>query len=304
MVPARKLVALVLLTLFWGINWPVMKLSLREITPLYFRAITVTGGLLLLIVWFRSRGVSLRIPSGQYRRVALLALPNIVGWYCFSIFGVQALASGRAAILGFTMPIWTVLLGVLFFRERMNPRLWLATACAAAAVLLLLWHELAQLSGRPVGMAWMLAAAVSWALGTLLLKRLAPAVSTEALTVGMLVCALPALWLLAVVREPLPSLHFSATMWLALAYGVVIACAAAQVLWFSIARSLPPVASALSVMMIPVVGLGSAMPITGEQPHAQDLAAVVLIILALSAALLPRRDQALIENGVKSVSRS
>lgn len=43
MVPARKLVALVLLTLFWGINWPVMKLSLREITPLYFRAITVTG---------------------------------------------------------------------------------------------------------------------------------------------------------------------------------------------------------------------------------------------------------------------
>ena len=38
----------------------------------------------------------------------------------------------------------------------MTPRLWLATACAAAAVLLLLWHELATMSGRPAGMAWML----------------------------------------------------------------------------------------------------------------------------------------------------
>ncbi|CAL92724.1 DMT family transporter [Azoarcus olearius] len=288
-IPPRTLLALVLLTLFWGVNWPVMKFSLREITPLYFRALTVSGGLLLLIAWFRLRGVSLRVPRREWGRVMLLALPNIAGWYCFSIFGVQALASGRAAILGFTMPIWTVLLGVLFFRERMNPRLWLATACAAAAVLLLLWHELGQLSGRPLGMAWMLAAAASWALGTLLLKRLAPAVSTEALTVGMLVCALPVLWALAVLKEPVPTLQFSLPMWVAVVYGVVIACAAAQVLWFSIARSLPPVASALSVMMIPVIGLASAMPITGERPHPQDLAAAVLIMLALSAALLPRR---------------
>lgn len=289
MLPTRTLVALVLLTLFWGVNWPVMKLSLGEITPLYFRAFTITGGLMLLLVWFPSRGISLRVPRSQWGRVLVLALPNIIGWHCFSIFGLQALASGRAAILGFTMPIWTVLLGVLFFRERMSPRLWLATACAAGAVLLLLWHELGQLSGSPVGMAWMLAAAASWATGTLLLKRLGPAVSTEALTVAMLACALPALWTLAVVIEPVPSFDFSPRMWLALVYGVVIACAAAQVLWFSIARSLPPVASALSVMMIPVIGLLSAMPITGETPHVQDMMAAALIMVALSAALLPRR---------------
>jgi len=292
LLPARTLVALVLLTLFWGMNWPIMKLSLREMSPLYFRALTVTGGLLLLLAWFRSRGVSLKIPREQYGRVALLALPNIVGWYSFSIFGVQALASGRAAILGFTMPIWTVLFGVLFFRERMSPRLWIATGCAALAVLLLLWHELGHLSGRPTGMLWMLAAAASWAIGTLLLKRLPMAISTEALTVGMLICAAPLLWLLALANEPLPGFDFSPQMWVAMIYGVVIACAAAQLLWFSIARSLPPVASALSVMMIPVIGLGSAMPITGEQPHAQDLAAVVLIIAALSAALLPKRARA------------
>lgn len=309
MVPARKLLALALLTLFWGVNWPVMKLAMRELTPLYFRALTLSGGLLLLIAWYRSRGASLRVPPGQFGRVALLALPNILMWHGFSIFGVQALASGRAAILGFTMPIWTVLLGVLFFREKMNPRLWLATACAAAAVTLLLWHELGTISGRPAGTAWMLAAAAGWATGTLLLKRLPAAVPTEALTVWMLVLAVPVLWLLAVLTEPLPAFAFSPAMWGVLAYSVVINAAAAQIIWFSIARSLPPVASGLSVMMIPVVGLGSAMWITGERPYPQDLAAAVLILFALGATLLPRRGagaggQVRIEKGVKSVSRS
>ena len=42
----RQLGALVALTLMWGVNWPMMKLSLRELTPMYFRAITMTGGAL------------------------------------------------------------------------------------------------------------------------------------------------------------------------------------------------------------------------------------------------------------------
>lgn len=287
--PARQLLALGLLTLFWGLNWPVMKLAMREMTPLYFRALTLSGGLLLLLAWFRSRGASLRVPPSQIGRVALLAVPNILMWHGLSIFGVQALASGRAAILGFTMPIWTVLLGMLFFRERMNARLWFATGCAAAAVTLLLWHELGAISGKPAGTAWMLGAAASWATGTLLLKRLPAAVSTEALTVWMLTLAVPVLWLLALVTEPLPRFDFGGRMWGVLAYSIVINAAVAQIIWFSIARSLPPVASGLSVMMIPVVGLGSAMWITGEQPYPQDLAAAALILVALGATLLPRR---------------
>lgn len=292
MVPARSLFALVLLTLMWGVNWPVMKLGLRELSPLYFRALTMSGGFLLLVLWYRLRGHTLRLPAGMLGRVALLAAPNILGWHALSIFGVQALASGRAAILGFTMPVWTVLIGVLFFREKMAPRLWLATACAAGAVLLLLWHELATISGRPAGMLWMLGAACSWALGTLLLKRLGTGIPTEALTVWMIGLAVPVFWLLAVTLEPLPSGNFSPRMWGVLAYSAAINYGVAQILWFSIARSLPPTASALSIMAIPVIGLGSAMFLAGEMPYGADYAAVLLIIAALATTLLPARRSA------------
>ena len=289
MIPARNLVSLGLLTLMWGVNWPVMKIGLREMTPLYFRALTMTGGLLLLYSWYRSRGAHLRVPVSALPQIALLALPNVLAWHTLSIFGVQALASGRAAIVGFTMPIWTVVFGVLIFREQMSARLWLATACAAAAVFLLLWHELGALAGQPSGMVWMLSAAACWAFGTLLLKRLSVGVTTEALTVWMIGMAVPVLWLLAVTLEPAPNFDFTPAMWAALTYSFAINYGVAQILWFSIARSVPPVASGLSIMFIPVIGLGSAMWITGEIPFPADYVAALLIIAALAATLLPAR---------------
>lgn len=289
MLTRRQFWGLALLTLMWGTNWPMMKFSLREITPLYLRATTMSGGALMLLAFYLARGVPVRVRGRELATVAWLALPNILGWHLFSVLGVRELASGRAAILGFTMPIWTVLLGVLFFRERMNARLWFATACTASGVLLLLWHELGAISGKPAGTAWMLGAAASWALGTLLLKRLPPAVSTEALTVWMIALVLPVFWGIAWLTEPAPTWSFSPSMWGALFYGVVVNSAAAQIIWFSIARKLPPVASGLSIMMIPLIGLGSAMWITGERPYPQDLLAAGFILLALGATLLPQK---------------
>ena len=107
MISRRQLWALVALTLMWGVNWPMMKLSLRELSPLYFRALTMTCGALGLYIFYRTRGLRMWPQGGEWRSVIVLGLPNMLGWHTVSILGVQQLASGRAAILGFTMPIWT-----------------------------------------------------------------------------------------------------------------------------------------------------------------------------------------------------
>lgn len=95
----------------------------------------------------------------------------MLGWHTLSIFDVQELASGRAAILGFTMPIFTVLIGATLFGEKITRRVGLAVVCVAEAVGLLLWHEVQRPSGRPAGVAWMLGAAICWAIGTLQIRR-------------------------------------------------------------------------------------------------------------------------------------
>ncbi len=289
----RTLAGLVALTLMWGVNWPMMKFSLREITPLWFRALTMTGGALGLLLFFVARGVDMRLPRAEALRVAWLALPNIVGWHFFSILGLQELASGRAAILGFTMPVWTVGIGLLIAHERLTPRVAVSVVAAVAAVALLSWQELARLAGRPLGVVWMQVAAACWAMGTLMMRRTATTLPTEAVTVWMMLMGAAFFLVAAPLAEPLPQpAAFSAAMWASLAYGVLLNYGYAQVLWFGLARRLPPAASAFSIMAVPLVGTLSAMAIVGERPQPADLLAAVAIMVAIGAALLPRRAPA------------
>jgi len=290
MISRRQTWALLALTLMWGVNWPMMKLSLQQLSPLYFRASTMVLGASWLFVYVASRGERMWPQGREWRTIVLLGLPNVLGWHTLSIFGVQELASGRAAILGFTMPIFTVLLGAAFFGERITRRVLLAVLSVCVAIALLLWHELLSLSGRPAGIAWMLGAAVSWALGTLLFRRASFSLSPLVVTVWMLLLGSGVLWVLALLLEPVPTPSgFSVAMWLSLGYGVLINYGFAQLIWFGMARHLPPATSAMSVMAIPLVGTLSATLIMGEQPHWQDWLAMAFVMLAMASVLLPPR---------------
>ena len=292
MLSRKQLLALVVLTLMWGVNWPVMKLSLRELSPLFFRASTMTLGAAWLFVYFRSRGVRMWPQGTEWRTVAFLAVPNMLGWHTISIFGLKELSSGRAAVLGFTMPIWTVLLGAAFFGQKLNQRVVWATLAVGAAIALLLAHEFQNLAGKPQGVLWMELAALSWALGTLLMRRATLTLPTEALVVWMMLLTCACVWVLAFAFEPIPQLQFTPVMWVCLLYGVLINYGVAQIIWFGLARNLPPATSAMSVMAIPLIGTLSATVIVGEWPHWQDHVAVVLVMVAIAAVLLPARKNA------------
>jgi len=285
----RQLWALVALTLMWGVNWPMMKLSLRELSPLYFRALTMTCGALWLYIFYRARGLRMWPQGNEWRSVILLGLPNMLGWHTVSILGVQQLASGRAAILGFTMPIWTVLISVLFLGEKLTRRVAFAAVAVAAAIALLTANEFTALAGRPVGVAWMGLAALLWAVGTLMMRRAHLTLPVETLTVWMMILASICLWGIAWISEPWPVWEFSTLMWTSLAYGAFINYGFAQIIWSGLARNLPPSTSAMSVMAVPLVGTLTATVIVGESPHWQDFAAVGFVMAAIAAVLLPAR---------------
>jgi drug/metabolite transporter (DMT)-like permease len=290
MISRKQAWALLALTLMWGVNWPMMKLSLQEMSPLYFRASTMLLGAGWLFFYVRRSGERMRPVGQEWTAIAVLALPNVLGWHTLSIFGVQELASGRAAILGFTMPIFTVLLGAAFFGERITPRMRVAVVCASIAIALLLWHEVARISGRPAGVAWMLGAAVCWALGTLMFRRAQFTLSPLVVTVWMLLLGSVAVWALALSLEPLPDItSFSLHMWVSLLYGVLINYGFAQLIWFGMARTLPPATSAMSIMAIPLVGTLSATLIVGEVPHWRDWLAMGFVMMAIASVLWPAR---------------
>jgi drug/metabolite transporter (DMT)-like permease len=287
---SRKDIALlVLLTLAWGINWPIMKAGVQDFPPVTFRVICMLGGLPAVWLATRMQGEPLAIPRGQVGPVLLLAFPNMLVWHLCMIIGVKMLSSGRAAILGYTMPVWAVLCGLVFFREKVTRIGWLGVAFALSGAMLLLSSEFANLAGKPAGSLLALMAAAGWGYGTVQMKRSKIPMSTGALTFWMLASTCAVMAVIAVLFERQSWRMPTALEWGSMLYNAVIIFGFAHVAWFRLARLLPPVASSLSVMMIPVLGVFSGAWLLSETPHWQDYAAMGLIILAMSTVLLKQR---------------
>lgn len=287
----RDLWLLALLTLAWGVNWPIMKIGVNELAPMSFRALTMIGGLPALAVIARVAGVPLRVPREERGELLVLALTNMVLWIVLSIYALKLLSSGRAAILAYTMPVWTALIGIALYGEHPSRRLWVGVAAAALGVLLLLGGEIGAIAGRPLGMLLMLSAAAIWGLGTHLMRRRRLRAHILTITfwsvaIGLVVCSGLALafergsW----IRAP------DAAGWGAVVYNALIVFGFAQLVWFRLVSILPPVASGLSVMLIPVIGLFSGIVMLGERPGWQDWIALAAVLVAMASVLLPVRE--------------
>ena len=286
----QQLFALVVLTLMWGVNWPMMKIAVRELPPLYLRGLTMGLASLWLMIYFRSRGIRLWPDSRkEWRDVVLLGTPNILLWHTFSILGIVTLPSGRASILGFMFPVWTVVLGVLFMRQALTPRVMLAVVAAMLGIGLLVSHELTALQGQPLGVVWMELGAISWAVGTLWMRRIVFTLPVQSLTVWMMLLSSPVILLMAMGTETWPTWQLTPWAWGSLFYAVFINYGFAQIIWFGMARDLPPATSAMSIMAVPVIGSLFATFMVGEWPHWQDLVAMVCVVTAIAAVLLPSK---------------
>ncbi len=288
----RQWTLLVLLTLVWGINWPVMKIGVTGFPPLTFRAMCLWLGTPILGLALVAMKVPFRIPRAHWRELLVLAVFNMFIWHALIIVAVQSLSSGRAAILGYTMPMFSALLGAWVFGDQLAKRSWAGVAAASLGVVLLLWHELSNLSGRPTGVLLALAAASTWALGTQMLRRTAMPVPTLAISFWMTLMTTGVISVLALVLESDRWVTPSPSNWLAIGFNAVLVFGFAHAAWFYLARSLPPVASTLSVMLIPVLGVFSGAVWLGEVLHWQDWAAVGLMVLSIAAVLWPKRSLA------------
>ena len=81
----RLLLLLLCVALFWGLSWQVMKVALREIPPLNFRAFTTLAGGAGLMLIARLMRQPILPPKGKWPVFILLAAANITAWNILSI---------------------------------------------------------------------------------------------------------------------------------------------------------------------------------------------------------------------------
>ena len=279
------------LTFAWGFNWTAMKVALAEFTPWIFRSLCICFGSLLLFGVARLSGNSLRVPRALWGKLAVLAFFNVTCWNVMVAFGLTMIPSGRAAILAFTMPVWSVPLSAWLLGEQITPRKVGALLLGMTGMALLIGEDLAVLGRAPFGAMLTLGAAFSWAIGTVLQKRWPLGLPMGTFTAWtMFLGGVPVL---------VGTVIFERNAWqpvgtgalLALLYNIFIAFAFAYWAWFKIASTVSVTVSSISVLSVPIVGVLCGFVFLAERPSLQEYAALLCVVLAVLAVNLPARKR-------------
>ena len=285
--PASGFLLLFALTFFWGGNWPAMKIVLNELAVWPFRTICLVGGGLGLFAIARLGGRSLRVSPQEIKPLLICTLFNVVGWQLCSGYGISLMEAGRASIIAFTMPLWAALLGHWVLGERMTAAKIVGLALGLTGLAVLIGPDLQSLGAAPLGALFMLGAAISWAAGTVALKRCSWQMSTLVLTAWMLLLgAVPVAIGMLIIGEGLPADGLSTQALLALAYVLALPMLFCHWAYFSVVRLFPAAIAAIGTLAIPIVGVLSSAIVLGEPAGQRELVALCLVCGALAVVLV------------------
>ncbi len=290
------LVALV--GVLWGLNWPAVKYMLTDVPPLTLRAAGFTGGAAVLLVIVRALGHSLTPQRAEIVPIAAAGLFVLFGFNILTVLGQLFTEASRAAIIAYTMPAMTAVLASIFLGDRLTGRRVLAVLIGLAGLGVLASADLAALIAAPLGPFLMLMAALSWAIGNVLVQGRQWSLSPLALTFWFFVLSLLLTWPLALWLEP-GALHLPPAPILAVfAFHVSGPMATCYFLWAVLLRRLPATVAAISILTAPTVGVLSSVLLLGEPLSWQKMLALGLIVLSIAITLrgsaphVPKRQPA------------
>lgn len=286
-VALKPVLLLAALSLFWGLNWPGMKIILAEMTVWWFRAMCLVVGGSILMSLSALSGNRCRLRRAEIGPVLLCGCFAILGWMVFSAYGVSLMPAGRASIIAFTMPLWATLVAALVLGEPISPSKVGGLALGMLGLGVLIGPDLLLLQRAPVGAFFMLLAAISWAFGTVLLKKIAWQLPTLSNIAWQLLFSAIPVTLVASLAEPLPDMTaLSTNAWIALIYLFLFPMSFCQWAYFKTVSLLPASAAAIGTLMVPVIGVYSSHLILDERVGLAELLALLLVLAALVLVLL------------------
>ena len=292
-IPVAMWGMLALMTLIWGVNWPILKIVMTEMSPLRFRSWCMAIGAcaLFLLTWYG--GGRIAVPRALWGRLVLIALANSAGWNILAVYGIPMMDSGRAAIIAYTFPIWATLFSV-FLGEALTRRKLTGLVLGFAAIVLLLGAEIQAIGRAPLGALLLLASAFTWATGTILTKRWPLPIASSASAAWQHSIALVPVFTGAVLFESGPWAFWTLSpgpMW-GLLFNAFVVFVFCLWTWLRIVAAVPPSVASLSTLAIPIVGVASGMLVLGEKPAWTDYAALLLVVGAIATVLVPARGDA------------
>lgn len=252
---ARNLGLFIALAALWGLSFPAIRSGLETLPPLLFATARYVVGGVLLLGFLVARGTDWRPTTREDRVAVLLAGAFLIAGNSLLFIGQQTVPSGIASILYGLIPILTTgFAAALLPAEPLTWRRVVGVVLGLLGVALIARPDPENLlTAELVGMAFVVAAAVSVALGSVLLRTRTPTIGTAPMTAwAMLVGGVLLFGGSLATGERLADVTLSLDGLVAVVYLGVFASAVAYVVYFTLLERFGPLEINLVSYVVPV----------------------------------------------------
>jgi drug/metabolite transporter (DMT)-like permease len=278
---------LLILSLFWGGSFFFVGIAVKHLPPLTI--VTLRVSIAALILWLSAPLTGLVMPRTRevWSAFARLSLVNNVAPFCLIVWGQTHLASGLAAILNATTPLFTVFAAHVLTRDEIMTPMRLAGAlCGLVGVAAMIGPQvLAEGFGANVAAELaILAAAASYAIGSIYGRRFrAMRVAPIAIAAGQATAASAMLIPIALLVDRPWSLPPPGTDAIAAVVALAsVSTALAYILYFRILAGAGATNVVLVTLLVPVSSILLGALFLQERLAARHFVGLLLIALGLA----------------------
>jgi len=285
---ARTLTWLTLIVLMWGSAFPLVKVALSEVPPVtlgFLRFLLATPILVLYAYLKDGKGLKTVLLKNPISLV-VMGMTGVMGYQVFQNIGVNLTSASNSSIIVSSNPIIIALLSGPLLRERMTRTRALGIAVGFSGVLAIILSESpgsSTVSSSFVGDVFSLGAALSWAIYSVVCRRLAPHYAPTGLTAASMafgtIFLLPPMYLLED-----PHLPTTLQVWLALAALSLGASCLAYALWNNVLSEEEASKAGVALFLIPVVAATLSVAFLSEPFTVPLLVGMVLVFLGILIA--------------------
>ncbi|WP_249869240.1 DMT family transporter [Oceanobacillus saliphilus] len=280
-------------SILWGSAFPVLKISYEELQMAPDDTIAkvvfagwrfLLAGLIVLVGLLLTSPRHLLVTRRQIKVLIILGIFQTSLQYFFFYNGLAKVSGMQGAILSSSGTFFTVLIAHYFYtNDRMNWNKTIGLIAGFTGIIVANWGQEFQLSFQLTGEGYMILAALTGAIGTIMAKELATGIHPFALTGWQLTIGAAILLIIG-----LPQISENAIIFNPLGTGLLIysalLSAVAFALWYSLLKYNKAGEISMYKFVVPVAGtVLSAMFIPGEELNLFIVGSIALVAVGIVA---------------------
>ena len=267
----------------WGIAWPINKMGLNYMSPLWYtttRLLIGTAVMFMFVIAMKKFAFPQRHDWPLIATIGLLQ----VGLYILLVnIGLARIPAGHAAMLAYTTPLWIMPIATFFFKEEATFSKWVGFLLAITGLLILLspWEIDWSDSQVLVGCMMLLLASLCWAISIFCARYMTWRKSPlQLMPWKLLVGTLPIL-LFAWIKEPQVNTVWNQDLILSLLYTGALVTGLSYWCGILVSKELPSTIVSLGFLGVPLCSTLTSAMFMHEAITLPTASAMGLIVLGL-----------------------